>query len=84
MRLDFTPRGIRVPGLGLWLDPLEDCEMAWVSHGHRDHARGTHGCVLATPETIEIYRIRYGEDLSAPRALSRSSTARAWNCAGRA
>lgn len=65
MRLDFTPRGIHVPGLGLWLDPLEDCEMAWVSHGHRDHARGTHGCVLATPETIEIYRIRYGKDLSA-------------------
>lgn len=64
MLIDFTPRGIHLPGLGLWLDPLSDCEMAWVSHGHRDHARGTHGCVLGTPETLEIYKIRYGEELS--------------------
>ena len=64
MLIDFTPRGIHLPGIGLWLDPLSDCEMAWVSHGHRDHARGRHGWVLATPETLAIYKIRYGEELS--------------------
>ena len=33
-----------------------------ITHGHADHARRGHGAVLATPETIAIMKLRYGED----------------------
>ena len=32
-----------------------------VTHGHADHARAGHGKVLATPETLAIMTVRYGE-----------------------
>lgn len=32
-----------------------------MSHGHSDHARGVHGRVWATPETLEVYRVRWPE-----------------------
>ena len=32
----------------------------WITHGHADHARGGHGAVLATPETLAIMEARYG------------------------
>lgn len=35
---------------------------AIVTHGHADHARFGHDNVLATPETIEIMKVRYGEN----------------------
>lgn len=35
---------------------------AIVTHGHADHARFGHENVLATPETIEIMKVRYGEN----------------------
>src|SRR3712207_8803809 len=31
-----------------------------VTHGHSDHARGSHGQVWATPETLAIMECRYG------------------------
>ena len=34
---------------------------ALVTHGHADHARGGHGAVWATPETLAIMEVRYGE-----------------------
>lgn len=39
-----------------------------MSHGHSDHARGVHGRVWATPETLDFYRARWpgaGPDLRA-------------------
>ena len=35
---------------------------AIVTHGHADHARSGHGTVIATPETLAIMRVRYGEN----------------------
>lgn len=32
-----------------------------MTHGHADHARGGHGSVWATPETLAIMALRYGE-----------------------
>jgi len=58
----FTPQGIYVPEIDLWLDPQQRCENAWISHGHSDHARELHCQVIATPETLRIYRIRWPED----------------------
>jgi putative mRNA 3-end processing factor len=35
---------------------------AIITHGHADHARPGHGEVYATPETMAIMRIRYGDN----------------------
>ena len=35
-----------------------------ITHGHADHARAGHGVVVATPQTLEIMRVRYGEDFA--------------------
>ncbi len=36
-------------------------QRALITHGHSDHARAGHDHVLATPETIEIMKVRYGD-----------------------
>ncbi len=58
MEVEFHPRGIYLPQIELWLDSLEDCASTWISHGHGDHARGIHGLVYGTAETLNIYRAR--------------------------
>lgn len=64
MEVRYTEHGMYLPAIDLWLDPAEDCGTAWLSHAHADHARGSHGTVLGTPETLEIYRLRHrGEPL---------------------
>jgi putative mRNA 3-end processing factor len=35
-----------------------------ITHGHSDHARPGHGAVLATAETIDLMRLRYGENFA--------------------
>lgn len=59
MRVDFTPEGVHLPEIGLWLDPASDCAAAWISHGHSDHARGLHRRAIATPETLAVYSMRF-------------------------
>jgi Cft2 family RNA processing exonuclease len=61
MRIEFAPHGIHVAEIGLWLDPRADCDAAWVSHGHSDHAEGRHARVIATAETIDVYKMRLGD-----------------------
>ncbi|KKB77142.1 beta-lactamase [Devosia soli] len=55
-------RDLYVPELDAWIDPPEPRARAIITHGHADHARSGHGAVLATPDTIEIMKVRYGED----------------------
>ncbi|HVJ78821.1 MAG TPA: ligase-associated DNA damage response exonuclease [Hyphomicrobium sp.] len=45
-----------------YIDPHRSVERAVITHGHSDHARSGHGAVLATHETIEIMKVRYGDD----------------------
>jgi putative mRNA 3-end processing factor len=52
--------GIWLPGCDVWIDPARPVETALITHGHADHARGGHGRSLATHETLEIMRARYG------------------------
>jgi len=59
------------PG-GFYIDPHAPVERAIVTHGHSDHARPGHASVLATPETLEIMRIRLGD--GAGRSLQALST----------
>ncbi|HWV21266.1 MAG TPA: ligase-associated DNA damage response exonuclease [Devosia sp.] len=55
-------RNLYVPEIDAWIDPSEPRARAIITHGHADHARSGHGAVLATPDTIEIMKVRYGED----------------------
>jgi Cft2 family RNA processing exonuclease len=59
MRVDFTPEGILLPDLDLWLDPRHPVPNAWLSHAHSDHARGLHQSVIATAITARLYRHRW-------------------------
>src|SRR5438132_5673870 len=55
-----TPAGLCcVPG-DFVIDPVRPVPRAVITHGHGDHARSGHGAVLATAETIEIMKVRYG------------------------
>ncbi len=59
--IDPRPEGIYVPAADIWIDPSQPKDRALVTHGHADHARGGHGAVWATPETLAIMEVRYGE-----------------------
>src|SRR5918998_1911094 len=54
------PEGIYVRPADAWVDPSQPKPKALVTHGHADHARGGHGQVWATPETLAIMECRYG------------------------
>jgi putative mRNA 3-end processing factor len=51
------------PG-GFHIDPVRPVARAVITHGHSDHARAGHGAVLATQETLDIMRLRYGENFA--------------------
>ncbi|MCG6205310.1 ligase-associated DNA damage response exonuclease [Rhodopseudomonas sp. HC1] len=51
------------PG-GFHIDPVRPVERAVITHGHSDHARPGHGAVLATQETLDMMRLRYGENFA--------------------
>ena len=66
--IDPRPEGIYLPGADAWIDPSQPKPRALVTHGHADHARGGHGAVLATPETLAIMGCRYGPQPGQPVA----------------
>jgi Cft2 family RNA processing exonuclease len=65
----FTPQGIYLPEIDLWLDPDGKCENSWISHAHSDHASGLHCNIFATPLTMAMYRLRWPEDPEQPQSL---------------
>jgi putative mRNA 3-end processing factor len=66
--IEPSPEGIYVRPADAWVDPSEPKARALVTHGHADHARGGHGEVWATPETLAIMGVRYGEQSGHPVA----------------
>ena len=58
--LNVTPQGLYLPGADAWIDPAHPVSRAIVTHGHADHARGGHGEVWATAQTLAIMAERYG------------------------
>ncbi|MCI5078218.1 ligase-associated DNA damage response exonuclease [Oricola sp.] len=56
-----TPKGLYCPPGDFYIDPVRPVERALITHGHADHARPGHAHVMATPETLDIMGIRYGE-----------------------
>ncbi len=59
--LTLTPAGLYCPQADVYIDPVRSVPRALITHGHSDHARAGHGAVLATPETLAIMALRYGE-----------------------
>jgi putative mRNA 3-end processing factor len=49
---------------GFHIDPIKPVERAVITHGHSDHARPGHGAVLATQETLDMMRLRYGDNFA--------------------
>ena len=66
--LEPHPHGLYVRPADAWIDPSRPEARALVTHGHADHARGGHGTVWATPETLAIMAARYGEQQGRPVA----------------
>jgi putative mRNA 3-end processing factor len=59
-----TPAGLFCPRGGFHIDPTRAVDKAIITHGHSDHARPGHGAVLATQETLDLMRLRYGESFA--------------------
>ena len=59
-----TPAGLCCPLGGFHIDPVRPVERAVITHAHSDHARSGHGAVLATAETLDLRRLRYGPNFA--------------------
>jgi putative mRNA 3-end processing factor len=59
-----TPSGVCCKSGGFYIDPTRPVEKALITHGHSDHARAGHGAVLATRETLDLMRIRCGDNFA--------------------
>jgi putative mRNA 3-end processing factor len=62
--LTLTPAGVCCKRGGFHIDPTRPVERALITHAHSDHARAGHGAVLATQETLDLMRLRYGENFA--------------------
>lgn len=60
-----APEGLYCPEGGFYVDPVRPVEWALITHGHSDHARPGHVHVLATRQTLDIMRLRYGDGFCA-------------------
>ena len=59
-----TPSGVCCKPGTFFIDPTRPVDKAVITHGHSDHARPGHGAVLATQETLDMMRLRYGENFA--------------------
>ena len=59
-----SPSGVCCKRGGFHIDPTRPVERAVITHAHSDHARAGHGAVLATQETLDLMRLRYGENFA--------------------
>jgi len=59
-----TPSGVCCKRGGFHIDPTRPVERALITHAHSDHARAGHGAVLATRETLDMMRLRYGPNFA--------------------
>jgi putative mRNA 3-end processing factor len=59
-----TPSGVCCKAGDFFIDPTRPVDKAVITHGHSDHARPGHGSVLATEETLDLMRLRYGDNFA--------------------
>ncbi len=56
--MEVRPEGLYCRPASLYIDPVRPVRHALITHGHADHARAGHTCVMATPETLDIMACR--------------------------
>src|SRR5579863_3967619 len=66
-----TPAGVCCKLGSFHIDPTRPVERALITHAHSDHARAGHGAVLATRETLDLMRLRYGENFAGTTQAAR-------------
>jgi putative mRNA 3-end processing factor len=66
-----TPSGVCCKLGSFHIDPTRPVERALITHAHSDHARAGHGAVLATPETLDLMRLRYGDNFAGSTQAAR-------------
>ncbi len=57
-----TRKGLYCEPGDFFIDPSGAVDRAIITHGHSDHAHPGHAAVLATPETLEIMKVRMGPE----------------------
>ncbi|MCD0417239.1 ligase-associated DNA damage response exonuclease [Rubrivivax sp. JA1024] len=71
------PSGLCCKPGGFHIDPVRPVDRAVITHGHSDHARPGHGAVLATRQTLDMMRLRYGDNFAgSTQAVSYGETIR--------
>lgn len=60
--MQITDAGLYCAPADIHIDPHQATARAIITHGHADHARSGHGDVFATPATVDIMRVRYGDE----------------------
>ena len=58
----WIDKNLHIKPIDTHIDPYRPVENAIITHAHADHAKPGHKNILATKETIEIMKIRYGEN----------------------
>ena len=59
--MDFINHQLFIKDINVHIDPILPKKTAIITHGHADHARFGHDHVIATRQTIDIMKIRYGD-----------------------
>ena len=62
-------RGVCLPRAGLWLDPWDARDFAFVSHAHSDHT-ARHQRILCTEPTARLMQVRMGGEFAAFETLA--------------
>tara|TARA_X000000950_G_scaffold261673_1_gene332149 strand:+ start:531 stop:1514 length:984 start_codon:yes stop_codon:yes gene_type:complete len=51
-----------IPSINAYIDPIKPVDKAIITHAHADHAKPNHKNVIATEDTLNIMKIRYGKE----------------------
>jgi putative mRNA 3-end processing factor len=54
LTVDLDERGLCLPAIGVWLDPIQQAPLAFLSHAHAAPAAGGGGRALASRETFAL------------------------------
>lgn len=60
--MQWIDHKLHIKPIDAYIDPAWPVDRAIITHGHADHARSGHSRVLATSRTIDIMRVRYGNN----------------------
>ena len=58
----FLDHNLFISSIDAYIDPKHPVDKAIITHAHADHAKPNHNNVLATEDTINIMKIRYGNE----------------------